>query len=319
MNVYDFDGTIYDGDSTADFYFHCLKKYKGILKTVPKMILAFIMYVLGIYKKTKFKEIMYRFLKYVPDIDKELEIFWYENSKKIKKYYLEQKKNSDVIISASPEFLLEPICKNLGVNKLMASKVDKHTGKYDGLNCHDSEKVRRLYEWDKDAHIDEFYSDSFADTPLAEISDKAFMVKGDRIYNWSEYKAPKYKMFLSREFITFVVIGVINTFAGSLFAILYRNIIPNDTIAFIPGWLTGNVLSYFLNSIFTFRDRAFGIIKYFKFLLSNIPNLVIQTVMVWILSGMLNVPSLIVYALAAIIGVPVTFVLVKIFAFAKKS
>lgn len=318
MNVYDFDGTIYDGDSTADFYFHCLKKYKGILKTVPHMILAFCLYLCGVYKKTKFKEIMYRFLRYVPDIDKELHIFWDERKVKIKNYYLERKMDNDVIISASPEFLLEPICEYLGVGKLMASKVDKKTGKYDGLNCHDTEKVRRLYEWNKDAHIDEFYSDSFADTPLAEISDKAFMVKGDKIYNWSEYKPPKYKMFLSREFITFLVIGVINTFAGSLFAFVYNNVIPNETVAFVPGWITGNVLSYFLNSIFTFRDKAFGIIKYFKFLISNLPNLIIQTVMVWILSDMLNLPSLVVYALAAIIGVPVTFVFVKLFAFAKK-
>lgn len=26
MNVYDFDKTIYDGDSTIDFYLYCVKK-----------------------------------------------------------------------------------------------------------------------------------------------------------------------------------------------------------------------------------------------------------------------------------------------------
>ena len=30
MNVYDFDKTIYDGDSTADFYLFSLKRHKGI-------------------------------------------------------------------------------------------------------------------------------------------------------------------------------------------------------------------------------------------------------------------------------------------------
>ena len=38
-----------------------------------------------------------------------------------------------------------------------------------------------------DEKIDNFYSDSYSDTPLAEISENAFMVKGDRIYNW-EFK-----------------------------------------------------------------------------------------------------------------------------------
>ena len=30
MNVYDFDKTIYYGDSTADFYLFCLKRHKKI-------------------------------------------------------------------------------------------------------------------------------------------------------------------------------------------------------------------------------------------------------------------------------------------------
>ena len=318
MNVYDFDGTIYSGDSTADFYKHCLKKYPAILLSVPGMVWAFGLYLLNIYSKTKFKEKMYKFLKYVPDVDTEVQIFWDKHQSKIKAYYSDTHRDDDVVISASPEFLLEPICKRLNVGKLIASRVNKKTGNYEGLNCRDTEKVKRLYEWKSDAEIDDFYSDSLADKPLAELAERAYIVKGDKLMPWNEYRPPKYKMFLSREFLTFVIIGVINTFAGSLFALLYRNLIPNDTIAFVPGWITGNVLSYFLNSICTFRDTKFGIVKYFKFFLSNIPNLIIQTVMVQIFSGILHLPSLLVYGMAAVIGVPVTFIFVKLFAFAKK-
>ena len=35
MNVYDFDGTIYDGDSTLDFWYFCLKKHPQILLYLP--------------------------------------------------------------------------------------------------------------------------------------------------------------------------------------------------------------------------------------------------------------------------------------------
>ena len=318
MNVYDFDGTIYTGDSTADFYKHCLKKYPAILLSVPGMVLAFGLYLLNIYSKTKFKEKMYKFLKYVPDIDAEVEIFWDKHQSKIKAYYSDTHRDDDVVISASPEFLLEPICRRLKVGKLMASRVDRKTGKYEGLNCRDTEKVRRLYEWKSDAEIVDFYSDSLADTPLAELAEHSYIVKGDEIIPWSEYKPPKYKMFLSREFLTFIIIGVINTFAGSLFALFYRSFIPNDTIAFVPGYVTGNILSYFLNSVCTFRDTNFGIVKYLKFLLSSVPNLAIQTAMVYIFSGMLHLPSILVYAMAAVIGVPVTFIFVKLFAFKKK-
>ena len=41
MNCYDFDKTIYNGDSTKDFYLFCLKRHKGIIKTFPGLIKAF--------------------------------------------------------------------------------------------------------------------------------------------------------------------------------------------------------------------------------------------------------------------------------------
>ena len=66
----------------------------------------------------------------------------------------------------------------------MASNVDKFTGKYDGINCHGKEKVRRFYEVWPDGVIDDFYSDSYSDDPLARISKRAFLVKGDKLLKW---------------------------------------------------------------------------------------------------------------------------------------
>ena len=80
--------------------------------------------------------------------------------------------------------MLEPIIKKLKIGTLMASRVDKHTGIYNGVNCHGKEKVRRFYEVFPDGRIDEFYSDSYSDSPLAEIADKAFMVDGEKVTKW---------------------------------------------------------------------------------------------------------------------------------------
>ena len=66
----------------------------------------------------------------------------------------------------------------------MASVVDEHTGKYSGINCHGEEKVRRYREMFGDIKIHEFYSDSYSDTPLAKISEKAFIVKGNQLLDW---------------------------------------------------------------------------------------------------------------------------------------
>ena len=184
MNVYDFDKTIYDGDSTADFYLFSLKRHKRIVTLAPSLFGAVVrFYVFKKGSKTDFKQVMYRFLRFC-DIDRDVSDFWEINQKKIKKYYLEQKKSDDVIISASPEFLLEPIADKLGISALMASRVDKHTGIYDGVNCQGKEKVRRFYEKFPDGRIDEFYSDSYSDSPLAEIADKAYLVKKEELTEW---------------------------------------------------------------------------------------------------------------------------------------
>ena len=105
INSYDFDKTIYDGDSSVDFYMYSLKRNKKVLLQLPYQLIGLILYILRIIDKTKFKEFVFSFLKRIDNIDDYVNDFWKENHKNIKKWYLEQKKKDDVIISASPEFL----------------------------------------------------------------------------------------------------------------------------------------------------------------------------------------------------------------------
>lgn len=318
MNIYDFDKTIYNGDSTKDFYFHCLRRYPKILLTAPYTAWAFFLYIMGIWTKTRFKEKMYRFLKYVPEIDNELKEFWDINENKIKTWYKKNQKEDDIIVSASPEFLLEPICKRTGIKYLIASKVDKHTGEYNGENCWGEEKVVRLNEKFPDVKCECFYSDSLSDSPLTKIADKAMIVQGDELIEWNEYKPSKLGMFFSREFISFLIVGAINTLSNIIFSTIYSLFIPDTTIAFFPGYITSNVVSYLLNSCMTFKEKL-GFVKFIKFFISYIPNFVIQTIIVWLFDNYVHGPSVAAYALAAVIGVPVTFVFMKIFTFRKKK
>ena len=69
MNVYDFDETIYHGDSTRDFYLFCLKNYPKISKYLPMQGWYAIKFGLKIMPKTQFKEKFYSFLKGIPDVD----------------------------------------------------------------------------------------------------------------------------------------------------------------------------------------------------------------------------------------------------------
>ncbi len=318
MNIYDFDGTIYNGDSTRDFYFYCLKRYPKMLLSVPAMAWAFFLYILGAKTKTQFKEKMYGFLKYIPDIDASLNDFWNSHEKGIKQWYRGRQREDDTIISASPEFLLKPVCRRLGIKNLIASRVDERTGKYTGENCWGEEKVKRLYEELRVNKCDEFYSDSLSDEPLARISRQAKIIRGEELTEWSEYKPSKLSMFLSREFLSFVVVGVINTLSNVVFSTIYSLFIHNTTLAFFPGYITSNVVSYILNSKLTFKEKL-GFVKFIKFFVSYIPNFIIQTVIVWLFDTFIHGPSVIAYAIAAVIGVPVTFVFMKIFTFRKKE
>lgn len=322
MNIYDFDDTIYNGDSTKDFYFFCLKRYPKILRTVPMLVIAYGLYILGIWTKTKFKEKMYRFLTCVDDIDKTIDDFWAEKKDNIKAYYKKTQRPDDIVISASPEFLLKPEAQYLNFGKLIASKVDKHTGKYTGENCWGEEKVKRLAEETSIDKCDAFYSDSLSDIPLAKIANEAYIVKGEELIKWEEHENDKItklkRMFFSKEFIMFLVVGGINTINGVLFSMLYGYLIPNANLAFTAGYITSTVISYILNSFLTFKERL-GFMKYIRFFISYIPNFIIQTIVVFIVYNILNMHKLIAYILAAVIGVPVTFLLMKVFAFRKKS
>lgn len=185
MNVYDFDKTIYSQDSTKTFYLYCLKKNLCLLRYLPKQALGFFLYYLHVIDKTKLKEWFYTFLHGIHNIDDRIHDFWDINEVKIMPWYKVQKKDTDVIISASPEFLLKPIAQRLGVNHLIASKVNKQTGIYEDVNCYGLEKVHRFEEVFKDGIIDDFYSDSYSDSPMAKLSKKAFLVKNGKLISWA--------------------------------------------------------------------------------------------------------------------------------------
>ena len=180
INGYDFDETIYDGDSSVDFYKYCLKRNKKVLLNAPKQLFGAILYILKIVDKTRFKEYVFSYLNRIDDVDSYVKDFWKSHYKNIKKWYLDQKEKTDVIISASPEFLLKPLEKKLNV-LIIASRVDKKTGKCNSKNCHDYEKIVRYEEVSK-KKMKAFYSDSIkADRAMFEYAKEAYLVTKNKV------------------------------------------------------------------------------------------------------------------------------------------
>lgn len=181
INIYDFDGTIYNGDSSIDFYLYCIKKNKKIIRRIPSFCFNIILYSIKKIKKEQLKENFFSFLNDVKDIDKTINEFWIKHKNKIKKFYIKSKHNNDIIISASPSFLLKPICDELKIKDLIATEIDKKTGKFLSLNCYGKEKVTRLKNKYKNIIIEKFYTDSLSDLPLINISKESYIIKKNKI------------------------------------------------------------------------------------------------------------------------------------------
>jgi len=185
MNVYDFDETIYDGESELDFFFYYMKKKPYLVKYIPKVFYVLVRYKLG--KLTvdeifeKYAYLVENFLKGIEDVNADAEDFWNKHQHKIKPFYASLHKEDDVIITASPVLTTKVICDRLGIKTCIGSVIDFEKCKIEMI-CMRSKKVPAFLEAFPDAHIDNFYTDSAVnDKPLIDMAEHAFIVKGDKI------------------------------------------------------------------------------------------------------------------------------------------
>jgi len=183
MNGYDFDKTIYDGDSFLHFYWFCLKKFPFLVLVLP---LQGVLVLFSLFSRHRLKQSFAFYLRFVPNTQHQVQLFWQTNMHRIKAWYLSQKQPTDVIISASPVFLLKPICASLGVHTLIATQMDDKTGRITGRNCYGDQKVIALMQTLGSVQLDTFYSDSASDLPIMCYAKKAYFVLGEQIIPYNE-------------------------------------------------------------------------------------------------------------------------------------
>ena len=184
MNVYDWDETIYRGDSTFGMVRYAYTHRPKTLLSIPRTAFCGLLFLLHIMPKQTFKENLFHMFTLIPDMEDFVNEYTASHLDHIKEFYKNHQKEDDVVISASPEFLIRSFCEKAGIKHAMASPVDMHTGKYSGENCHGEEKVLRYRAVYGNTPIEEFYSDSRSDTPLARLAEKAYLVNGDERKVW---------------------------------------------------------------------------------------------------------------------------------------
>ena len=175
VNAYDFDGTIFPGDCSIGFALWCMKHHPKLVFTyLPRALKAFVQYKRGKIQNYQLQCEVFSYLMQVDDFDTQIERYWDKNEKKISAWYLAQKRPDDLIISASPLCIIERIADRLGV-QCVASEYDREYGVLVNNLMYATEKS--MYMIDRDMpQIENFYSDSLADTPLALLADNAHLV-----------------------------------------------------------------------------------------------------------------------------------------------
>lgn len=161
------------------FWWHCLAHFPYLVLLVPLAFVSCMLRVLRLISKETFLCMMEIFEIFVPNKKRRAEKFWNKNIKHVKKWYLEARRNDDVIVSASPDYLIEEICRRLGV-RWIATKT-RTNGMAKKKHCYGEEKVKEFQRFFPETRPKTYYSDSLSDTPMMKFAERGYFVRGEKI------------------------------------------------------------------------------------------------------------------------------------------
>ena len=180
VKVFDFDNTIYRGESGLHFAFYMIKHNKKIIRYIPKILVAAVKYELCWLSKEKLESIINSIFAGVLDGTESPEElaapFWEKRTDRLHQNILSLIEPEDVIISASPVFLLDCIREYLKTDHIIGTEMDVAAKKITWFNFGDN-KVKRYTEQYGDRKIDAFYTDSYNDRAMMEIAEEVYIVK----------------------------------------------------------------------------------------------------------------------------------------------
>ena len=181
FDLYDFDKTVFPVDSESVFYLFCLVRRPWIIIMLPYQLICLMCFFLHI-GGDKMKARFFCFLRLI-DSEKMVQKFWEKNEKRIYPFFKPENRDLPAVVcSASPEFLLRPICEKYKVHTLIATRLDPKTGKLDGLNCKGKEKVLRINAALPEAKFHKVFSDSLeSDAPIFSLGEINYHAKGGKL------------------------------------------------------------------------------------------------------------------------------------------
>jgi putative flippase GtrA len=123
--------------------------------------------------------------------------------------------------------------------------------------------------------------------------------------------------YFTKEFLLFVFCGGLGTLTNFVCSIIISAKV-NATLSYVFGYMISLYVAYALNASLIYREK-YRLDSFMKFVVSYIPNFLILFALVFIFLNWLHWNKVIVYALAGLLGLPLTYILVKVFAFGKRE
>ncbi|MFO8448888.1 flippase GtxA [Staphylococcus aureus] len=113
------------------------------------------------------------------------------------------------------------------------------------------------------------------------------------------------------EILKFIIVGGINTLNYYVVYLLLLKLLHIEyMISHITGFIVAFVISYYLNCYFVYRVKPTWR-KFISFPITQIVNISLQTVLLYVFVSWLNFPAEIAPFAGLIITIPITFILSK--------
>ncbi|WP_339798944.1 GtrA family protein [Paenibacillus sp. FSL R5-0744] len=115
--------------------------------------------------------------------------------------------------------------------------------------------------------------------------------------------------FINKPFIRFVISGFINTGATYIIYLVLLSFWEYK-ISYTVSYISGIFISYYLNTIFVFQEKA-SFQKFLKFPVVYIVQYLINLLFIFLLVDKMGLSTAIVPIIVTIIAIPITFLLSK--------
>lgn len=124
--------------------------------------------------------------------------------------------------------------------------------------------------------------------------------------------------FVNTNFIKFCLFGVINTFNTALFSQILAWIHVSYNLAATLAYIMSLQIAFLLTSVYIFRAKP-NFKRYSRFLLSYLPSFVVYVLLHGVIFGNFNISQFSATMIAVLLSGPITFVIVKFYAFERSE